>query len=55
MKQIICSGGEIALCDDEDYPVLIRHSWGLHIGAKTSLCGYYTKHHGGKQENHHDA
>ena len=26
-REIICSGGEIAFCDDEDYPVVSRHSW----------------------------
>lgn len=26
-REIICSGGEIALCDIEDYPVVCRHSW----------------------------
>jgi len=27
MAEIICSGGEVVLIDDEDYPVISRHSW----------------------------
>jgi hypothetical protein len=27
VKQIICTNGEIALCDDEDYPLLARFAW----------------------------
>ncbi len=27
VKEIRCYNGEIALCDDEDYPVLSRHKW----------------------------
>lgn len=26
-KEIVCSGGEIILVDDEDYPVISRHKW----------------------------
>jgi len=27
VKEIVCANGEIALCDDEDYPLLSRFSW----------------------------
>jgi hypothetical protein len=27
VKEIVCTGGQIALCDDEDYPVLSRFTW----------------------------
>lgn len=27
VKEIICKNGEVALCDDEDYPVLSRFPW----------------------------
>lgn len=34
VKEIICSGGEIALCDDEDYPLLSRHAWAYQKSKK---------------------
>lgn len=27
VKEIQCVGGKIALVDDEDYPLLVRHTW----------------------------
>jgi hypothetical protein len=36
VKEIICSKGEVVLCDDEDYPLLSRFSWFM---AKTAEHG----------------
>lgn len=33
-RELICSGGEIALVDEEDYPVAVRHSWVYTKGQK---------------------
>ncbi len=38
MKEIRCKNGEIALCDDEDYPVLSRFIW--YIGSELKSGGY---------------
>lgn len=47
VKEIICSTGEIALCDDEDYPLLSRFSWFLgsavDAGHPYPYCGFYGK------------
>lgn len=37
-KEIICSGGEIALIDEEDYPVVVRHSWVYTSGQKKAYA-----------------
>lgn len=29
MAEIVCSRGEVVLIDDEDYPVISRHSWAI--------------------------
>lgn len=34
MREIICYGGEIAIVDDEDFPVVCRHSWVYTKGQK---------------------
>ncbi len=38
-KEIICSGGEIILVDDEDYAVLSRHPW--HYTANGNKTRFY--------------
>lgn len=41
---IICSNGEVAICDDEDYPLLSRFSWSVNGGGYPAckLIGYTT-------------
>jgi hypothetical protein len=36
MKEIFCKNGELALCDDEDYPLLSRFTW--YMGS-AGVCG----------------
>lgn len=38
VKEIICKNGEIALCDDEDYPLLSRFIW--YMGSEVKNGGY---------------
>jgi len=38
VKEIICKNGEIALCDDEDYPLLSRFIW--YMGSELKSGGY---------------
>lgn len=38
VKEIRCKNGEIALCDDEDYPLLSRFIW--YMGSELSHGGY---------------
>jgi hypothetical protein len=52
MKEIICKNGEIALCDDEDYPLLSRFIW--YMGSELKSGGYpccfiYGQHNTRKQ------
>ena len=53
MKQIICKNGEIALCDDEDYPLLSRFIWymgsELKNGKGYPCCFIYGKNNTRKQ------
>lgn len=37
-KQIVCKNGEIALCDDNDHPLLSKHIW--YMGSEISRGGY---------------
>jgi hypothetical protein len=37
-KEIICKNGEVALCDDEDYALLVRFKW--YMGSEISRGGY---------------
>ena len=39
MKEIICKNGEIALCDDQDYPLLSRFIW--YMGSEVKNGGGY--------------
>ena len=38
VKEIICKNGEVALCDDEDYPLLARFTW--YMGSELKSGGY---------------
>lgn len=40
MKKIICKNGEVALCDDEDYPLLSRFTWYMGSELKNEKGGY---------------
>lgn len=39
VKEIICKNGEVALCDDEDYPLLVRFIW--YMGSEIRTGGGY--------------
>lgn len=39
VKEIVCKNGEIALCDDEDYPLLSRFTW--YMGSELKNGGGY--------------
>lgn len=53
MRQIICKNGEIALCDDEDYPLLSRFIWYMGSEVKNGggypCCFFYGKNNTRKQ------
>lgn len=53
VKEIICKNGEVALCDDEDYPLLSRFTWYMGSEMKYSAgypcCFIYGKKNTRKQ------
>ena len=38
VKEIVCIGGKIALCDDEHYPLLSKFKW--YMGSNLAVGGY---------------
>lgn len=40
VKEIICKNGEVALCDDEDYPLLSRFTWYMGSELRGEAGGY---------------
>ncbi len=44
MKKIKCSGGEVVLVDDDDYPLLKRHKWSFTKYAHARLNTTEGKH-----------
>jgi len=38
MKQIVCKNGEVAMVDDEFYPLLSQHIW--YMGSEVTRGGY---------------
>ncbi len=43
-KGIVCSGGEVVIVDDEDYPLLSRHKWSFTKYAHARLNTTEGKH-----------
>ena len=58
-KEIVCSGGEIAICDDEDYPLLSRFRWVVRGGypmcriVGSGLVAMYRIVFGDRQKGNH--